>query len=80
MKRMHGMDEMDDEKGNTHLRGWCCMGSGNRFGFGFWLGLFFLGWGVFEIMRMLGYFKDLNFPFWPLILIIIGLSMVLKRV
>jgi hypothetical protein len=78
---MRDMDEDEmDRNMKQHMRGWWCTGGGNRFGFGFWLGLFFLGWGVFEIMRMFGYFKELNFPFWPLILIIIGLSMVMKRI
>ncbi|MBI5225115.1 hypothetical protein HY989_04565 [Candidatus Micrarchaeota archaeon] len=64
---------------NEWSRGWAYSGK-NRFGFGLWMGLFFLAWGTFELGVQFGYIKNISFPFWPLLLVIIGLSMVLKRI
>ncbi|MEK6953954.1 MAG: hypothetical protein AABX01_03030 [Candidatus Micrarchaeota archaeon] len=58
--------------------GW--WGRCRRFGFGFWLGIFILIWGLFEIGREFGIIKFGNFPFWPLILVFIGISMISHRI
>ncbi|HLC48563.1 MAG TPA: hypothetical protein VJI13_05810 [Candidatus Norongarragalinales archaeon] len=70
------MKEKDVEMDWQH--GWWCRKS--RFGFGLWVGLFLLIWGLFEIAREFGWIKAAAFPFWPLLLIVIGLSMVLHRI
>ncbi len=64
---------------NEWKHGWAYTG-GKRFGFGLSMGLFFLAWGTFELAVQFGFIKNLTFPFWPLLLVIIGLSMVLKRI
>ncbi len=60
-------------------RGWF-LGRRSRFGFGLWFGLFLLGWGAFELAIAFGYLKGVSFPFWPLLLIMIGLSIILRRI
>ncbi|MFH1258006.1 MAG: hypothetical protein ABIG96_06675 [Candidatus Micrarchaeota archaeon] len=66
-------DEMQWKRGMW----WC---RENKFGFGFWFGLFLLAWGMFELASQLGYIKGISFPFWPLLLIFFGISMMLKRI
>ncbi|MBU1197425.1 hypothetical protein KJ765_02830 [Candidatus Micrarchaeota archaeon] len=52
-----------------------------KMGFGFFIGVFLVLWGLFELARNFGYIpRELNFPWFAILLIAIGLSMVLKRV
>lgn len=72
------MKEKEIERDMDWRHGWWCAGK-KRFGFGFWLGIFILIWGVYEILREFAFMKLPSFPFWPLILVFIGLAMVLNR-
>ncbi len=49
------------------------------FGFWFWIGILLIVWGAFGILKIAGYLKDVTFPFWEVLIILVGLSIVLKR-
>ncbi|MFH0971064.1 MAG: DUF5668 domain-containing protein [Candidatus Micrarchaeota archaeon] len=53
---------------------------GKRFGFGLCFGVFLLAWGAFEMASQFGWIKGMSFPFWPLLLIFIGISMIMHRI
>jgi hypothetical protein len=50
------------------------------FGFGFFLGIFLVAWGGFGIAQYYGYLpKDLGFPMFPAIIVLIGLWLVFRK-
>lgn len=51
-----------------------------RYGWGFFIGIFLLIWGSYELLQSLGILPSQpKFPGWPIALVLIGLAMVLRR-
>jgi len=70
------MAKKKGEINEEYFRSWC----GAACGPGIWttvLGVLFLAWGVTWLGNSLGWW-NYDFPFWPVVLILIGLGIIVK--
>ena len=69
---MKGSDKMEENWKEWHH------GHGKH-GFGFFIGLLLVAYGAYSIARFYNWIPNLAFPWFPAIILIVGLWMVLKR-
>jgi hypothetical protein len=72
------MEDWGDEFGKKMEKEFGCEEKGFSVG-GFVFGLFILAWGTIWLGNEMGFWV-INFPFWPVIIILIGLAIILDTI